>query len=157
MPLRIAAVCACALTFVARAAAIDPVCERLLPSDAVARVAGRDVRLVPQNPYKSAGGTCNYAAGEDVILMMNVGHDGAAGVARYRKLPPYRIAQRELKDLGDEAFSAGNSGDMVVARRGATFIVLVAMFDDEARFTFTGEQLRALARDALSRLGSRPL
>lgn len=155
MPLRIAAVCV--LVCAARAAAIDPVCARLLPTDAVARIAGRDVRLVPQNPYKSAGGTCNYAAGEDVILMMNVGHDGAAGVARYRKLPPYRIAQRELHGLGDEAFTAGNSGDMVVARRGATFIVLVAMFDDEARFTFTGGQLQALAREALSRIGSQPI
>ncbi len=142
----------------AEGAALAGRCARWLPATAVAGAAQRaGVRLVPYQPRTGAGAECNYAAGDTVLLALDVERHAWAAVRfdRLRAGPDAREHQTPVADLGDEAFTYGAFGEYLVVRRGDTVIRLTSWSAMDPRAVravgplLTRDQLIALARHVL--------
>jgi hypothetical protein len=102
-------------------AQIDPMCEKRLPVAVVGKAAKLSIHLIPPDPHKGAGGDCNYAEGDKMVLMLRLTEGGARDVKSYRGVTGEKNA-KDISGLGDEAFSSGDS--IVVARKGKVVIAL---------------------------------
>jgi hypothetical protein len=134
---------------------INPACEKFLPPAAVEKISGlQNVMLVPYNLSMGAGGTCNYALdGKTMILMLNLEQSARPqDYERYRTHRMYQDNQQEIPGLGEMAFSCGKNGNIIIALKGKTLVVLSAFrrMDPKtgmsADYYFTREQLIELAK-----------
>jgi hypothetical protein len=141
---------------------VDPLCDRVLPVATVERITGlTHLALIPRRSIPTAGGTCNYA-GDDhrMVLLLTVLDErdrAEQAYLRYKAQPPYKENQKEVRDLGDAAFTGGTYEHEVVARKGGKVIMLASMLHrDKAtrqtRATVSREQLLGLAREVVARL-----
>jgi len=139
---------------------INPSCEKFLPVSVVEKMSGRqNVKLVPYNPAIGAGGTCNYAIdGKTMILLVNLDTSvGPQSFQRYKTDRMYQENQHEIQGLGEMAFSCGEDGNIVVALRGKTLVVLSAFRELDTKtfkfgnYYFTREQLIELAKQMLAK------
>jgi len=141
---------------------VDPLCERVLPVAVVERIAGLShLALVPRRSMPTAGGTCNYV-GDDhrmVVLLTVLDEHARAEQAylRYKSQPAYQENQKEVRDLGDAAFTGGAYEHELVARKGSKVIMLASMVrrdkaTRETHPTVSREQLLGLAREVVPRL-----
>lgn len=130
---------------------IDPVCEKTLPAAAVAKAAKKKVALVAVDSKKGRGGNCNYAAGEDMVLMLQ--DERVKDDARWEKIRTrgmYEDNHKELPGVGEAAFtSAGRMRNIAVVRKNARALVLTTFLDPKTgKLALTVEQVAALAKTA---------
>ena len=139
-----------------RVGTIDPVCARLLTAADLSRISGKPgVQLVPYNPTKGAGGTCDYATADGKLLMLFTwGHFDAAQLARrYAQCSSNPIAQPVVlvSGVGDQAVGWGAQQQGLCVRRGGDLLSLAAFFEHSGRQArLTRDQLVAVAKLILS-------
>lgn len=142
-------------------AAINPVCEKLLPAPEVGKAAGRpNVRLIPPDPTVGAGGDCNYAIdGTTMVLLVTVNQSARPqDFQRLKGDEMYLTNQKAVAGVGDEAFTADGvlPASVLVARKGTRLVALSAFVDvdpatGDFRLYVSADQLVALARSMLAR------
>jgi hypothetical protein len=145
-----------------RAKTVDPLCTRVLPAESANRLTGRDdLQLVPRLSIRSAGGTCNYAAGgKTMVFLLTVLDEksrAAEHYARYKGQPAYQAHQKEVAGIGDAAFTGGEYEHEVVVRKGSRLLLLASMLEVEkptrtVHATVERERLVAIAREVSSKL-----
>lgn len=145
----------------AQAPPVHPVCERVLPTAVVGRIAGAArVRLVARDPTKGAGGTCNYALPGDtllVIIMIARSSHTMQQFAATRGSLIGQANQQPVLALGDDAFTYGQYANNLLARKGnvlvgvSTFLRTVRRPARVLGPRLSRDQLVALAREVLAR------
>jgi len=144
-----------------RIGTIDPVCAKLLTAEDLGRIAGKPgVRLVPYNPSKGAGGTCDYATADGKLLMLFTwGHFDAAHLARrFTSCSSNPVAQPvvAVTGVGDKAVGWGAQQQGLCVQRGGDLLSLVAFYETSSPGHITGarltrDQLVAAAKLILSK------
>jgi hypothetical protein len=143
------------------AAAVDPICERLLAASVVARVAGvPGVHAVPRNPARAAGGACNYALPGDTLLLIFTITRSSRAVQEFQARQSGTIAAmhpQPVPGLGDEAVTYGQFDYALLARKGNVLVSMATFFRTTRRPTrvlgtrLSRDQVIALAREVLTR------
>jgi hypothetical protein len=101
----LAVAAAVAASLPARAAA-PAICETLLPVSALERISSvKPLRVAGNGEVKYGGGTCNYAKGDVMVLLLTV-DDGARWEQQYKRT--YKGAT-PVAGVGDEAFKVADS------------------------------------------------
>lgn len=140
-----------------RVGTIDPICAKLLTGDDLARISGKaGVQLVPFNPSKGAGGTCDYASADGKLLMLFTwGHfDAELSARRYTQCSSNPIAQpvAAVSGVGDKAAGWGAQQQGLCVQRGGDVLSLAAFFDRSGQTArLTRDQLLAVAKLILSK------
>jgi hypothetical protein len=143
-------------------AAINPVCEKLLPAADVGKAARHpNVRLISPDPTIGAGGDCNYAIdGKTMVLLVTVNQSARPqDFQAYKGHEAYQTNQKAVPGVGDEAFTVDVvlPAAALIARKGNRLVALSAFVElDPTTGGFKGlyvsaDQLVALARSMLAR------
>jgi hypothetical protein len=129
--------------------------RELLTVEDVEGVTGiQDLKLVPKNPVKGAGGDLNFAQqDEELILMVNI--QDRSMYETWKSQEGYFHA--DVPDVGDEAFEGPSFGEVryiLVFRKGGKTISLSSFINMEAGGDpfLSQDQLRELANIMVSRL-----
>lgn len=144
-----------------RVGTIDPICTKLLAPDDLARITGKPgVQLVPYNPAKGAGGTCDYATADGKLFMLFTwGHFDASRVSRmFASCSANPVAQPvvPVNGVGDKAAGWGAQQQGLCALRGGDLLSIVAFYEYASHPTriigarLTRDQLVAVAKLILS-------
>ncbi|HET9707151.1 MAG TPA: hypothetical protein VFP39_02480 [Gemmatimonadales bacterium] len=144
-----------------RVGTIDPVCGKLLTADDLARTSAMPgVRLVPYNPAKGAGGTCDYATADGkLLLLFTWGHFDATQLSRrFASCSSNPVAQPvvPVSGVGDKAVGWGTQQQGLCVQRGGDLLSLVAFYKYASPGRITGarltrDQLVAAAKLILSK------
>ncbi len=150
---------AAATAAIASAGPVDPVCEKLLPVAEVSKAYGKNpIMLFATGSLHWANSTCNYGHADDQKTALTVTINPAISDELYKKVymsnPAYTANRKPVKGVGDEAYTAGDLNNIVMAKRGKLFVLLVSSTDlDRKTFKpapkFSQEQLTAWAKKIL--------
>lgn len=129
--------------------------KELLTVEDVEEVTGmQDLKLVPKNPIKGAGGDLNFAQqDETLILMVNI--QDKFIYETWKSQQGYFHA--DVPDLGNEAFEGPSFGEVryiLVFHKGGKAVSLSSFFSTGAGGDpfLSQDQLRELAHIMISRL-----
>ncbi len=151
----------CASLPIASAAPVDPVCEKVLAAAEVSKVYGKKpVKLFGNGETHWANSTCNYGRADDQKPVLTVTINPAVSDQLYnnvyKKNQVYTANRQAIKGVGDEAFSAGAQNNIVMAKKGKLFVLLVSSSEvDKKTFKtapmFSTDQLVAWMKQILER------
>ena len=146
--LRCAATTAALFATASVRAAAPPICEKLLPVAAVERATGvGPLRVAGLNEVKYGGGTCNYAQGDKMVLLLTVDE----GAGKWEKL--YKATfkgSKPVAGVGEDAFSAGEA---LYLKKGSTVVGIGRFVNLASGKPYLDDaKLLAVARDIAAKL-----
>lgn len=140
---------------------VDPVCEKVLPlADINKAYTKKKIILFGQQEQHWANATCNYGHEDDKKAALTITIDPYISDDFYSKTyknnPIFTDHRKPLPGVGDEAFVSGELGNVVMAKKGKLFVLLVSSFDlDEKTFKtatkFSTNQLGEWVKQVLAR------
>jgi len=132
--------------------------SRLTVAD-VEKVTGlKGIQLVAPGAVTGAGGGQNFAtADKHMVVMVNFGPAALYQRAKQQKTyagVPMPLFHADVPGIGDEAFDSppGPMQYVLYVRKGANAASLTAYYVSANKATLTMEQLKALAKIAVSRM-----
>jgi hypothetical protein len=144
-----------------RVGTIDPICAKLLTAEDLARISGKPgVQLVPYNPAKGAGGSCDYATADGkLLLLFTWGHfDATHMTRRFASCSNNPVARPvvPVSGVGDKGVGWGAQQQGLCVQRGGDLLSLVAFYEYSSPGRITGarltrDQLVAAAKLILSK------
>jgi hypothetical protein len=146
--LRCAATAAALFATASVRAGAPPICEKLLPVAAVERATGvSPLRVAGLNEVKYGGGTCNYAQGDKMVLLVTV--DEGAGKWEKEYKATFK-GSKPVAGVGDEAFSAGEA---LYFKKGNTVVGIGRFVNfSSGKLYLDDAKLLAVARDIAAKL-----
>ena len=148
----------CTLAIVTAPARAQTGDARLTVAD-VEKVTGlKGVQLVAPGSITGAGAGLNFAtADKHMLLMVNFGPAALYQRAREQKTyagVPMPLLHADVPGIGDEAFDSppGPMQYVLYVRKGATAASFTAYYVSANKATLTMDQLKALAKTAVSRM-----